>query len=54
MTNVLNLVHLFRPRSLRPRETRVVVVGLSESAEKLLGEGAFLPGLHSFPILLYQ
>lgn len=54
MTNVLDLGHLFGPRPLCPRETRVVVVGLPESAEKLLGEGVLLPGLHPFPILRHQ
>lgn len=54
MTNVLDLGHLFGPWSLCPRETRVVVVGLPESAEKLLAEGVLLPGFHSFPILLHQ
>lgn len=54
MTNVLDLGHLFGPRSLCPGETGVVVVGLPESAEKLLGEGVLLPGLHPSPILRHQ
>lgn len=54
MTNVLDLRHLFGPRSLCPRKTAVVVVALPETAKELLWKGLLLPGLHLFPILCNQ